>query len=950
LPGWRILFVFFFVSGTLGLMYEVVWLRMLGLVFGHTVYAITTVLAAFMAGLALGSFLLGRRAPRIQNLIRAYGWLEIGIGLYCALIPLLLKVASSLYLALHHALGLSYNAFSMVQFLLVFALLLVPTTLMGGTLPVLSQALARSDLGLGRMVSGLYAANTFGAVGGVALAGYFLLPELGNRATTTAAAIGNVVVGVLAVVYSRRALAQPRETLEDRPVFQAAPSIPIPTASGIGPWLTVAALGVSGAVSMAYEVAWTRALALVLGSSTYAFSAMLVAFLAGIAGGSALYGWLWGSKPSSPAVFAALQAMIGISTLAILLIFARMPELFLLTLRWSDSPTFVQLIQVVISASCLLLPTLFIGATFPCAVAVAARGIPHVGKDVGQVYAVNTLGAIVGTVLAGFVLLPAIGAHGSIKLGIALNLLLAAALFAAPPRPAVTWPWGSVAAVLMGAGVFFLPPWDQRMMSSGPAVYAKSYLQETKNATLTDILRKRGEVLFYRDGISGTVAVHRSGQNVFLRVNGKTDASTGHDMATQLMLGHLPLLVHRAPKAVLVIGLGSGITAGAVARHPIERLDVVEIEPAVVEAARFFAEEHGDVLKDPRVRTVIADGRNFLLTTSNRYDVIISEPSNPWIGGLASLFSVEFFQLARQRLEPGGIMLQWVQGYNLLPDDLRMVVKTFRNVFPATSIWNTTPGDFLLLGQMEPTPLDLKLVEGRFSRVRPDRLALGFQDWPGVLGYFMLGEQDTRRFSEAARLNTDDRLPLEFSAPRALYLDTVMGNQRLVRSFKVAEFPDLTSASRDALDRPDVRYWIGANYLSRGMLEDALSQFQQALQLDPEHAESLLGATRVHLRLRRPAEALGLARRVIAREPLNADAFYLAGLASRALNANTEAAAFFERAANLEPQNDQFRRALGPAVGGSASPPDQSAWPAAGTEVPYDRRSPTGEPVSKVVP
>jgi spermidine synthase len=668
---------------------------------------------------------------------------------------------------------------------------------------------------------------------------------------------------------------------------------------------------------MTYEVAWTRALTLVIGSSTYAFTAMLVTFLAGIAGGSALYSWLWGSRTASPAVFAALQAAIGLSFMAVLLVFERMPELFLVALGWSGSAAFVQL---AVSASSLLLPTLLIGATFPCAVAVATRGAARVGTDVGQVYAVNTLGAIAGTVLAGFVLIPAAGVHTSIKLGIALNLLLAVALFAAPPRTTVAWPWGCVAAALVGACIFLVPQWDQGVMSSGPSVYAPAYLRKAETAPLTNILRNRDEVLFYRDGISGTVSVHREGQNLFLRVNGKTDASTVLDMPTQLMLGHLPLLVHRDPRAVLVIGLGSGMTAGAVARHAIESLDVVEIEPAVVEAARFFASEHGDVLRDSRVHTVIADGRNFLLTTSNRYDVIISEPSNPWIGGLASLFSVEFFQLARQRLEPGGIMLQWVQGYNLLPDDLRMVVKTFRTVFPATSIWNTTRGDFLLLGRAEPTPLDLKLVEKRFPRIRPDLLGIGIQAWPGLLGFFMLGEEDTRRFSESAGLNTDDRLPLEFSAPRALYLDTTISNQHLVQGFKTAELPDLTAGSRDFLQRPEVRYWIGAAYLKRQMPEDALAQFQQALQLDPEHTQSLLGASRVHLSLRRPAEALGLAKRAIAREPINADAFFLAGLASRALDATTEAAAFFERAATLQPQNAEFRRTLEHVEGGSGSP------------------------------
>ena len=915
--GPALLSICFFLSGALGLMYEVVWLRVLGLVFGHTVYAVTTVLAAFMGGLALGSYLFGRRAPRIGNLIAAYGALEIGIGLYCALIPILLNLASSLYLVLHRTLGLSYNAFSITQFLLIFALLLVPTTLMGGTLPILSQALVKHEVGLGRTVSGLYAVNTFGAVSGVALAGYVLLPALGNRATNMIAAFGNMVVGVLALVYSRRAHTRQHRAVQ----LQAGAGVALPSSLRMGGWITLAALGVSGAVSMVYEVAWTRALALVIGSSTYAFTAMLVTFLAGIAGGSALYSWLLGSRAASPAVFAALQAAIGLLFMTTLLVFERMPELFLAALRWSGSTAFV---QVAISAASLLPPTLLIGATFPCAVAVATRGVPRAGTDVGYVYAVNTLGAIAGTILAGFVLIPAIGVHASIKLGIACNLLLAASLLATPPRTSLVWPWGSVATALIGAVIFFVPSWDQRVMASGPGVYANQYLRRAETASLTDTLRRQSELLFYRDGISGTVSVHQDGQLRFLRVNGKTDASTSNlDMPTQLMSGHLPLLVHRDPRAVLVIGLGSGVTAGAVVRHPIERLDVVEIEPAVVEASRFFASEHGDVLKDSKVHAVIADGRNFLLTTSNRYDVIISEPSNPWIGGLASLFSVEFFQLARRRLNPGGIMVQWVQGYNLLPDDLRMVIKTFRIVFPATSVWNTGRGDFLLFGRVESTPLDLTLVEKRFPRIRADLLGIGIHAWPGMLGFFMLGEEDTRRLSETAGLNTDDRLPLEFSAPRGLSLDTtdtIIRNLQLIQSVKTAELPELTADSSSLLQHTRVRYWIGIAYLRRQMPEYALTQFQHALQLDPDDTLSLLGAGHAYLNLRRPAEALGLAKRVIANEPINADAFFLAGLASRALNATTEAATFFERAATLQPRNAVFRREVTRAGGGSTSP------------------------------
>jgi spermidine synthase len=916
-PSWGLLLGCFFLSGATGLVYEVVWLRLLGLIFGHTVHAITTVLAAFMAGLALGSFLFARWAGRIRNPIRAYGWLEIGIGAYCALLPVLLWLASFFYLGLHRMLGLSFGAFSLAQFLIVSVLLLTPTTLMGGTLPVLSQALVRRETGVGRSVGVLYAVNTLGAVAGVALAGYALLPMLGNRTTIAIAAIANVTVGVVALMYgrgrdgSRRATVPP---LAPGPAAGAAAVAALLETPSLGALLTVTALGVSGAVSMVYEVAWTRALALVIGSSTYAFTSMLVAFLVGIAGGSAVYSWLWGARRPSPASFAAIQTGLGLTVGLTLLAFPRMPDLFLAAVRWSDSPSFVQLIQILVSAGSLLPSTLLIGATFPCAVAVAARATVPVGEQVGRVYAANTLGAIAGTVLAGFALIPAIGVHASIKVGVVVNLLLAIALFAAAPRLTRVWRWGGLGAALLTAmGVVFVPPWNQRVMTSGPAVYAKQYLQRGFNEAL-----RRQEVLFYRDGISATVSVLREGAHLYLRVNGKTDASTGTDMPTQLMSGHLPLLLHPEPHTVLVIGLGSGITAGAIARYPITRLDVVELEPAVVEASRFFAEVHRDVLTDPRVHTVVADGRNFLLTTSERYDVIASEPSNPWIGGMATLFSVEFFQLARAHLRPGGIMLQWLQGHNLDPADLRTVVRTFRTAFPATSIWNSTRGDYLLLGRAEPTPLDLNQIKTWYQMnpgLASELRQLGIRGWSGVLGYFMLGEKDAARLATNGGLNTDDRLPLEFSAPRALYVSTTEANWQLVRSFKIAELPPVTAESRGELEDADVRYGIGMAYLSRNASEDALPHFARALQLDPQHAPSMLGASAAQLALGHPSEALQFAKRALAREPRDPKAYVLAGRAAGALNAPAQAVAFLEQAFRLDPADARVRSELDRARG-----------------------------------
>lgn len=905
--------VCFFFSGMTGLIYEVLWTRMLGLVFGHTVFAITTVLAAFMAGLGLGSYLFGRVVDRQGHPLRLYGFLEAGIGVYALLIALLFSGAQATYLLLHRSLNLSFFAFSLSQFTLVFFILLVPTTLMGATLPVLSRFFVDEIKALGSQVGRLYALNTFGAVLGAYAAGFHLIPAIGVTTTLQLAAVGNIGIGLLAIVFDRhleRLGTEPSVSSTQPPLPGLQDATAAPYAGAGQPataiWLTVVGLGLSGAASMIYEVAWTRTLALVIGSSTYAFSTMLVAFLAGLALGSYLFSRLAGRLRVGPFFFAILQLGIGLSALAVTPLFDRMPEVFLQAFRLSQSPGFVKVLQFTISALVMFLPTLFMGATFPCVAQIASPAMHRVGHDVGRIYFVNTGGAIAGTVLAGFLLIPSLGLQSTLKVAVSTNLALALALFAVTGER--TWGKALAAVVPLAAlaALYSSPPWDAKAMSSGVAIYGRNYFGWLGKADFREAITSANRLLFYKDGISATVSVHQQADHLSLKINGKVDASNKVDLHTQLMLGHLPLLIHPDARRVLVIGLGSGMTAGAVALHPVQAIDVIEIEPAVVEAAGFFAKENRQVLKDPRVRLAIADGRNFLLATPRRYDVLISEPSNPWMRGIGSLFSLEFYELAASRLAPQGIVCQWIHAYGLFPEDLKMVVKTFRSVFPHTTIWVATPGDLLLLGSKEPQALDYARLRSRTDSLpglREDMARLGFRSPLAFLADFMLSEEDAARYARHAPLNTDDLPLLEFSAPESLYADTADLNRAGLVAFRNQRFPRLLGLPEGTFH--SAQFWrdLGLAFLAKEMPHEALSQFEEAVRLDPGNVESLLQRGRVHARVGSVLQAEADFKTVLRIDPDKVEAHEALGQLYKAQRMPGLAEAHLRRALALRPQS-----------------------------------------------
>jgi spermidine synthase len=627
----------FFFSGTAGLVYEVVWTRLLGLVFGHTVYAITTVLAAYMGGLALGSMLIGRRADGMRRPLRVYGLLEAAVGVYCLATPWLFRAADEAYLWVHGRLQPSTAGAAALHLLFSAALLLPPTTLMGATLPILSRAVVRGGSLAASQVGALYAVNTWGAVLGTALAGFALIPSLGVTITIWLAVALNLGVAGLALVAERLAL-----PAADAPETTATVVVARAEGSDLSRTVVLAVLGgigVSGAASMGYEIAWTRALSLVLGSSTYAFAAMLTTFLAGLALGAAVVSrWMRHRHPGL-AAFGWLEMVIALTTLATLPLLGRLPDAVLLVLRQTGISFGTVLgTQAGLSFAVMILPTLLIGATFPLAVAALDRGLGRIGRDVGAIYGANTVGTIVGSIATGFVLIRAIGIQNTVIAAAAANLIVGMAVLLVAPEAGrrARWVAGGVCAAFVALAAV-IPHWDPGLMTTGVGVYAEMFVKGGAEG-----LRKFAadrELLFYDEGISTTVSVARDPGGTVLTVNGKGDASNDADMQTQVLSGHIGPLLQPGARRVLVVGLASGVTAGALAQHPFEAIDVAELEPSMLKASRFFETENRHVLADPRVRVIEGDGRSILATANQPYDLIVSEPSNPWIAGVASLFT-----------------------------------------------------------------------------------------------------------------------------------------------------------------------------------------------------------------------------------------------------------------------------------------------------------------------
>ncbi len=839
------IYLLFFISGATSLVYEVLWLRELILVLGSTLFATSAVLTAFMGGLALGSLSAGRWIDRASSApLRIYGLLEIGIGAYALAVPFLFRLLTPVYAALWSAGGEnSFVLFSLAKTAVILVVLLPPTFLMGASLPVLARQIAGDPDRVGGEVGALYATNTFGAMAGTFLAGVVAIPALGVRHTLWTTALVNVIVGACALALARRFAAP-----ADSPRAAAREAAPARGRTR----LALALFAVSGFAAMLLEVAWTRGLALVVGSSVYAFSLMLLAFLTGLAAGSATFSaWLRKRPDLDPgALVAGLLGASGILAYATAFLFQGMPKLFAdIYFGGGLGPNAWLAVQFLIGFAVMFPATFALGGIFPSVLQLHARGLDRVGSSVGSVYAANTVGTIVGSATAGFAVVPLLGVRNTL-LAVALAevlLGLVAALWLKPDgartRWALVFPLVAAAATIP----WVRPQWDTLIMNSGVYLNVVDLPEDSNGDEFVRLVAANNRVVFVKEGLTASVMVAEQPavNNRFLAVNGKVEASTAGDMETQLMCAHLPLILHPAPRDVLVIGLASGITSGAVATHPVRSIRVVEIEAAMIPAARRFDSVNGGVLDDPRLTLTINDARNELTFSSRRYDVVVSEPSNPWMTVASNLFTEEFFRLARERLNPSGIFSQWIQTYGLATEDLRSIVAAFHAAFPNTMLFETFEGtDLLLLGSDAPIVLDLERMGRRMSELRvwADLGRVRVRRPADVLPLFRLGTAEVTRLVAGAPRNTDDNARVEFSAPKSLYEDTSDPTLAYIERFAVSplEYVAPAPVSTDGRDR--LRVQLVAAWLAREQRERAQGIVAQ-IAPGPlrDEAERLLG-------------------------------------------------------------------------------------------------------------
>ncbi|MGB0589307.1 MAG: fused MFS/spermidine synthase [Myxococcota bacterium] len=797
----RILYGCFIVSGAAGLIYEVIWSALLSNLVGGTTTTHTVVLAAFMGGLALGNRFGGRWADTGILPLRLYAYLETAVGILGVLSPQLADLAGAIYVSLApDPSGAFVWLDSPLRLALAMATILPASFAMGATMPALVRACTTRLGGLGASVGWLYFINSAGAAVGALMATFYVIPKFGLDLGLILVGTSNLLLALLALGLSRRVHGEQAYPAADAPHEpgttgrpsepEDAPALqlhePAPARVYTRPQVRAAldAVFLSGIATMLIELVWTRILALTMGGSAHAFAIMLATFIAGIALGGVVAARI---AKGDRDVLGPLLIAEGIAVLSLVLLFPwydRLPFAFhgaaaLIASKEAAYPVYLA-VCTAMAILAMLGPTIAFGATLPLASRVVTSAIGQAGRSVGGVFSTNTLGNVIGAAAGGLTLVPLVGLEWTLRIGALLVALATLRLAVAVEPGSRLRRFGLSACGLAALMTLAVPGWDPLLLHSG--LY-RSLEHDVGSVAHFRATSGKIDFLFEEDDEEATVSViENANGHRLLRVNGKSDAGNHRDVPTQVLVGQLPFFFHADAKRVLVVGLGSGITVGAVLAHPVEHVDVIEISPAIVNGSRYFDEWSHAPLDDPRVTLHVRDARNFLrvLPEDVKYDVIVSEPSNPWQPGSAALFSQEYYEQLKDRLAPGGVMSQWVHTYEMDESVLDVILRTYAQVFERPRIWSARGNDMVMVaaatGDLEvdfdrmAKRLALPKVASEMRRVTPDDRTMTLDT---LLMHEVMAARQFRAVwgSAEEQIIHTDRIPvLQYIAPKAFFV------------------------------------------------------------------------------------------------------------------------------------------------------------------------------------
>ncbi|MEK7793048.1 MAG: fused MFS/spermidine synthase [Candidatus Hydrogenedentota bacterium] len=824
---------FFVASGVCGLLYQIVWTRKLVLLFGTTSYAVSTVLSIFFLGLGVGSWWGGRLADRGVRSLRLYGFFEILIGAWAIVFILLIDRGEGLAVSLLRDTASTRTGGIAIRATLALAYLIVPVTLMGATLPLLARFVSR-DMPRVSRIGALYTLNTLGAVAGCLAVGFWLIESFGYNRTTLIGAALNVTIGVLALVLSR-AIGETAE--EEAPREDSPRGIDTPFQDRLAMILVACAFAVSGFCCLALEVIWTRLLAIVFLGTTYAFTTVLATVLFGIATGSAFASWLTKRRVHPVATFGVVQFATGTACFLMLSVFPGLPGRWLEHQRstgysWEAGVQW----KFWLCFSVLLLPTLLFGMSFPLAVqALPARAT--LARSVGRLYSANTLGGVLGALAGGFIIIPLFGAHDGIVL-LAWIMAFSGAFLVFAARPQRT-----VGIVIATAAIVFtmFSHWITR--------------EDVSRAVNQWFIPEDHHMIHYAEGVEGTVVVTEPRQNAtgtgrYLWINAvQATASIDKGVKMNRFQGVLPLLFDRSMDTALFMCFGSGITAGTLGMSPFSRIDAVEISRTVLDAGSLFAVDNFGVLENPRMNFIVDDGRNFLLTTKNAYDLITFEPMPLAIAGVSAFYTREYYELCKARLVPGGLVSQWVPIHSLNDAVVRSMMATFNAVFPYRSMWFIN-ADLFLIGSNAPLAIDYAKANERIFGNAP--LAAGLRevylpDIEELLACHFMDAAVMDAYAAGAPIMTDDRPWAEFAAPKLIYerdaipdaLDALAPYRESPAGLLTENTAPDTLAAVDRRFRAHVQDFAGLKvYYARGIGSTPQEGFRKSLEIDPNDANA----------------------------------------------------------------------------------------------------------------